>query len=176
MNNIYWVIILGFKKNITAFSVISLLGVLGHFLYEIANKNRFVGLFFPVNESIWEHLKLIFFPSVIFFLIEYFSTKKTPQNYIEASIKGIFYGMLSVVAVYYTITGILGKNIDFINILIFFAAVFITVSVRNNIIARNTVFSKNKSIALYALCFLTALAFIFWSYNPPNLNIFIPPN
>ena len=166
---------LGFKKNITAFSVISLLGVIGHFLFEWTNNNNFIGLFFPVNESIWEHLKLVFFPSLIFFLIEYLSLNLKPQNYIPAAIKGIFYGMLSVVTLYYTITGIIGENIDFINILIFFAAVFVTVSVRNNIIARDTVYSDRKKIILCGIFFLTALAFIFWSYNPPNLNIFIPP-
>ncbi len=166
---------MGFKKNFTAVSVISLLGVLGHFLYEWTNDNTIVGLFFPVNESIWEHLKLIFFPSLIYFLYEYFSTKTKPQNYAPATIKGIFYGMLSVVASYYTITGVVGKNIDFINIFIYFAAVVITVRIRNKIINDGTDFSKNKRLFLGGLFVITALLFMLWSFNPPSLNIFIPP-
>ena len=169
------VIILGFKKNFIAVLIISILGVLGHFLYEWTNCNFLVGPFFPVNESIWEHLKLVFFPSLIYFLYEYFTNKTKPQNYIPSTIKGIFYGMLSVVVFYYTITGIIGKNIDFINILIYFLAVIILVSCRNKIIVEGKEFSQRKKSVLSGLLVITALLFILWSYNPPSLNIFIPP-
>ena len=57
----------------TIFSLIS--GVLLHFAYEWSDNNTFVGLFSAVNESTWEHLKLVFFPSLIYFLFEYFSSR-----------------------------------------------------------------------------------------------------
>ena len=169
-------IILGFKKNITAIFIISLLGVLGHFLYEWTNENTIIGLFFPVSESIWEHLKLIFFPSTIFFAFEYLLSSVKPQNYISAAIKGIFCGMISVVTFYYTFTGIIGENIDFANILIFFVAVIITISSRNKAIFENRCFSKGFNAAILLIFILTAFVFMLWSYNPPSLNVFIPPN
>jgi len=169
------VIYVGFKKNITAFLVISLLGVLGHFVFEWTNNNTFIGLFFPVNESIWEHLKLIFFPSLIYFLTEYYFLNSLPKNYIPASIIGVFGGMISVVVLYYTITGIIGANIDFLNILIFFAAVFVTVRLRNKIITEGKEFSKNFKAVLGGLFVISAVLFMLFSYEPPSLNIFIPP-
>jgi len=169
------VIILGFKKNFIAVLVISLLGILGHFLFEWTNNNTVVGLFFPVNESIWEHLKLVFFPSLIYFLYEYFTSQEKPQNNIPATIKGVFGGMLSVVILYYTLTGVIGKNIDFINILIYFVAVIVTVCCRNKIIAEDREVSQSKKSVLSGLFVITAFLFILWSYNPPSLNIFIPP-
>ena len=48
------------KRNLIAFLVISILGTIGHFLFEWTGENAIVGLFFPVNESTWEHLKLLF--------------------------------------------------------------------------------------------------------------------
>ena len=36
-------------------------GSLAHFFYEWSGHNPIVGLFTPVNESIWEHMKLIFY-------------------------------------------------------------------------------------------------------------------
>ena len=42
-----------------------LLGMLFHNLYEWFGQNVFVGLFFPMNESVWEHLKLTFYPILI---------------------------------------------------------------------------------------------------------------
>lgn len=55
------------KNSILIFEVIStifimILGVVLHFTFEWANNNILVGTFSPVNESIWEHLKLLFFP------------------------------------------------------------------------------------------------------------------
>ena len=169
-------IILGFKKNITAIIVISLFGVLGHFLYEWTNENTVIGLFFPVSDSIWEHLKLIFFPSAIFFAFEYLLSEEKPQNYISSAIKGIFCGMISVVTLYYTFTGIIGKNIDFVNILIFFVAVIVTVSSRNKAIFENRCFSMGCNAVIIGIFILTAFFFMLWSYNPPSLNIFMPPN
>ena len=41
-------------------------GSLAHFLYGWSGNNHIVGLFTPVSESIWEHMKLIFFPMLIY--------------------------------------------------------------------------------------------------------------
>lgn len=50
------------KTNLFRFIFISVLGVLLHFTYEWSGDNAVVGLFSAVNESTWEHLKLLFFP------------------------------------------------------------------------------------------------------------------
>lgn len=42
-------------------------GALSHFFYEWSGFNRAVGVFFAANESVWEHLKLAIFPTLIFF-------------------------------------------------------------------------------------------------------------
>ncbi|MCI6019517.1 MAG: DUF6512 family protein, partial [Clostridiales bacterium] len=46
-----------------------ILGTLSHFFYEWSNQNFFVGLVSPVNESTWEHMKLLFFPMLLYALI-----------------------------------------------------------------------------------------------------------
>ena len=38
--------------------VISIIGTLSHFLYDISNHNKILGLFTAVNESTWEHIKI----------------------------------------------------------------------------------------------------------------------
>ena len=47
------------KTNLFRFIFISVLGVLLHFTYEWSGDNAVVGLFSAVNESTWEHLKLL---------------------------------------------------------------------------------------------------------------------
>ena len=68
------------KRNIIAFIIIGLLGTLGHFLYDWSGENKLIGYFFSVNESTWEHLKLLFFPTIIFSVFEYFFMKDRPEN------------------------------------------------------------------------------------------------
>ncbi len=166
---------MGFKKNISAFLIISILGTISHFVYALTGENRIIGLIFPVNESVWEHLKLIYFPSLLYFAIEYFFIGKEIKNYTVASIKGIFCGMLSVVVLFYTLNGILGKNIDFLNILIFFIAVFTELKKRNQIILCDKEYSKTAKLLYYSAFIVTGLLFMLWSFQQPNLNIFVSP-
>ena len=43
---------------IIGFVVISLLGALLHFTYDLSGHNKVVGVFSAVNESTWEHIKM----------------------------------------------------------------------------------------------------------------------
>nr|WP_236945659.1 DUF6512 family protein [Enterocloster clostridioformis] len=45
---------------------VSLLGTLLHFTYRWSGRNPLIGLIAPVNESVWEHMKLLFFPMLLF--------------------------------------------------------------------------------------------------------------
>ena len=63
------------KTNLFRFIFISVLGVLLHFTYEWSGDNAVVGLFSAVNESTWEHLKLLFFPFLLLTILEVLSTK-----------------------------------------------------------------------------------------------------
>lgn len=163
------------KKNLVAFAVISLLGTLGHFLYSWTGENYFIGLFFPVNESTFEHLKLLFFPALLFFTVEYFFTEERPANYICASVISVLCGMTSIVTLFYTYKGILGYSIDAINIAIYYISVALTLGKRRKIINEEKFCLNAINKFFLGIVFLITLLFIFWSYNPPTLGIFIPP-
>ena len=52
------------KKSLThwqiaGFFFVSVVGTLLHFLFEWRGESRLVALIAPVNESIWEHMKLV---------------------------------------------------------------------------------------------------------------------
>ena len=48
------------KYVVIGFFVVGILGTLFHFVYDWSGQMWFVGLFVPVNESTWEHMKLLF--------------------------------------------------------------------------------------------------------------------
>ncbi len=159
------------KRNITAFIVIGILGTLGHFVYEWTGKQYAIGLFFPVNESTWEHLKLLFYPALIYFTIEYFALDNMPKNYIPCSVLGIFAGMLSIVIMFYTYTGVVGKNIDFLNILIYYLGVIVT------LITQRTCLKKCSTSGYIFLIpiIIMVLLFAVFSFNAPDIGIFKDP-
>ena len=101
-----------------------ILGTLLHFTFEWSNYNLFVGSFSSVNESVWEHLKLIFFPTLIIIIISFFYNRKIFSKYITSKTKGLIYSLLFIIIFFYTYTGILGYNVTFLDIGSFFIAYF----------------------------------------------------
>ena len=81
------------RYNILAFIFIGLLGSLGHFFYEWSGNNKIIGYFFATNESTWEHLKLLFFPTVIYSVIEYFFVYAGHPSFIIVSINSPLLGI-----------------------------------------------------------------------------------
>ena len=50
--------------------VISIVGTLSHFLYDLSNHNKVIGLFAAVNESTWEHIKIALTPTILWGLVD----------------------------------------------------------------------------------------------------------
>ena len=52
-----------------------ILAFIFHFAYEML-PNFLFSIFFPVNESVWEHMKMIYSAIVFYGIIDYFLNKK----------------------------------------------------------------------------------------------------
>ena len=163
------------KNILTAFIIIGILGSLSHFVYEWSGNNRFVGYFFAVNESTWEHLKLLFFPTFVYSVIEYFLVKNKIANYIPAAVISVFVGMVTIVTLFYTYKGVLGYSIDAVNIIIYYIGLSVMLAVKNLVINSEILAGKNFAIIFLTLALLQAILFFRFSYYPPTLGIFDPP-
>ena len=82
-----------------------------HYLYELTSYSPFVALFAPINETPWEHTKLLFTPYLIYAIIEYFVLKPNPKRFFIAKTIGLFFIDFGLLAFFYTYSGILGTNI-----------------------------------------------------------------
>lgn len=98
-------------------------GTLLHFVYEWSGESLLVGIFSPINESVWEHLKLLFFPMSVWILIGYFIFGKKFKTYIPSAVIGILSGMILIPMWFYTYTVFTGKPILFLDILSFIISV-----------------------------------------------------
>lgn len=104
------------------FLFISILGTVLHFTYDFSNHDKYASLFSAVNESVWEHMKLAVFPSLLWLLIEV-PFLKNNSNFLLAKCISLIVIILLIPTLYYLAKYIFGKNITWIDILIFYVSV-----------------------------------------------------
>ncbi len=149
-------------------------GTLLHFVYDWTNGNIFASLFSAINESIWEHMKLLYFPMLVFAIFESkFFSKEYPSFWCSKLI-GFILGLVSIPVIYYSYTGMFGKNIDWINILIFFIAAFVSFYTEYKLVKneRKCVLPLWLSIAII---FFIGILFIVFTLKTPQIPIFQDP-
>ena len=83
--------------------------------------------------------------------------------------------MLSIVTLFYTYSGVLGYTIDAINITIYYISLIIMLIVKNRLIKSKKFASKTANAISLLYLFIMALFFIFFTYNPPSINLFVSP-
>ncbi len=152
---------------------VSVLGTIFHFVYEWSGNNIFVGVFAPINESIWEHTKLIFFPMLIyyFYLQRKIGTKFPSVK--RAVISGTLFGVWLIISLFYTYSGIIGFNFAFADISIFYISVILSFY----IVFKNLISCKeNKhSVILKILLLIMIFLYIIFTFYPPNIPLFAVP-
>lgn len=163
-------------KNYFIFGTIFVLivGTLSHFVYQWSGNNPIVGFFTPVNESTWEHMKLIFFPMLF---ITFAINSKLEQDFpcVTTSLKfGIILGTLLIPVIFYTYTGVLGYNLFFLDIATFIISVIASFYVAYKLTLSCRV--ENYETILTVLLIILSVCFIIFTYRPPNLGIFSVPH
>ena len=150
-----------------------ILGILLHYTYELSGENIIVGLFSAINESTWEHLKLLFYPMILMAILGYFIIGKRTENYWFAQAIGILTAMIFTITFFYTYSGVIGTNIHWLNIATFIMAVILG----QYITYRLLIFRKQYNAELVSIFFLIILflSFILYTINPPQIGLFRNP-
>lgn len=152
---------------------------LSHYLYDLSGKNFIVGLFNPVSESVWEHLKLVFFPFLLWWVIIYIIKSKKYDiplyTWIESAAVSLIVAPLSVILLYYGYTGAFGIESVFIDVLLAFICYFIALCIGAHYL-EYSVPNKNAAIVSVIIIVIIFAAFIVFTINPPKLPIFFSNN
>ena len=151
-----------------------LLGTFLHFLFDLTGGSVAAALFSAVNESIWEHTKLLFYPMVVFAVIEYFVWGREEEAFWCIKAIGILLSLLLVPVVYYTYTGILGVNADWFNIAIFFLAASLGYFAETKLFQRGFYCPLPSWAAVGILC-LIAVVYTVLTFYPPQIPFFQDP-
>ncbi|WP_250277514.1 DUF6512 family protein [[Clostridium] colinum] len=161
------------KYHIIGFIFTAVLGTILHFTYNFFDKNIIIGYFTPVNESTWEHLKLLITPIIIFSIYEYFSYGKDLENFIIVKALSILLGMCVIVVAFYTYTGIIGKNYLLLDIGTFILASFLSYYFSYKMLKNKIFYNENSKYIGVSIIFIILILMINFTTNPPKINLFL---
>ena len=155
------------------FAVTSLGGTLLHFLYDWLGKAVWVAPFSGVNESTWEHMKLLFWPMLAFAIVQSFFFRHR-KDFWCVKLRGILLGMLLIPVIFYTYNGAVGRSPDWLNIAIFFVAAAGVYVYEARLFEGGRVKCGSPNRAVAALCGLGVLFAVF-TFVTPEIGLFRDP-
>ena len=159
------------KKLIIINSVITfLLCFVTHFAYEFFS-NPLFSVFFPVNESIWEHMKMIYTTVLLYGIIEYFLLKKYDyhkDNFILTIFTKSIINIPIFLIMYLPIISIFKENM-IVTFIILFISILITNIIGFKIYKKPI---KYQKIIAIILIIITYIGFTYLTYNPIKNDLF----
>lgn len=149
---------------------VSIAGTLAHFVYDWSGQNHIAGFFFPVSESTWEHMKLCFFPMLLYSLFMICKLQDIQPCIISALPAGILTGTFAIPVLFYTYTGILGRNFLPLDIGVFMISVILAFTS----VYRLTLSCKTEHFTgiLWLAVAILGLCFVWFTYHTPEIAIF----
>ena len=155
------------------FAVSSLCGTILHFLYDWLDQAAWIAPFSGVNESTWEHMKLLFWPMFLFAIVQSFFFKDR-KDFWRIKLRGTLIGLLLIPVMFYTYNGVIGKSPDWINIAIFFISAAVAYILEARLFFSEKFRSKESKICFWVLVAIAAL-FIVFTFKTPQIGIFEDP-
>lgn len=155
--------------------ILGIIASFSHFAFELSGNSVIVGMFNPVNESVWEHLKFMFFPNLIWWIIMYFIQKRrctvNLQKWIISSAVSLITAPLFVIFLFYSYTGALGIESVIIDIALVFICYFIALKLAFHVYKHVTPTGAKVIFSLLVTAVIF-FAFIYFTFDPPHLPIF----
>jgi hypothetical protein len=153
--------------------IIIIIGTLLHFTFEWSGFQEVVGVFSAVNESVWEHLKIAFMPSILWLIIEYRYLSKRTNNFFFAKTIGIYVIMVIIPIIFYTYTIFIEHNLT-IDVISFMFAIIVGQFVSYKVLTFKKLSKNLKLISIIALIIL-GFAFVFFTFYPLQIPLFQDP-
>lgn len=159
------------KRDYPYITIVTALGFVNHFLYNWTGHSSVIALFCPVNESVWEHLKLLFFPFLFASVLAYLRRKSIRALFFHQRLLAILSGMAVIIMLFYTYTGMIGRSFLLLDILIYLFGVLTAFSSLKCIRRKHSANIPSDSAVLVSWLFLCLCFFLFTGF-PPNMPLF----
>ena len=155
------------------FALVTFGGTILHFLYDWTGGNTLISPFTGVNESTWEHMKLLFWPLFLFALVQRLFFRDQ-ENFWCVKLAEIVLGLALIPVLFYTYNGALGKSPDWVNIAIFYITALLVFLFEWWAFQKDRLHCKYPVLAFAAICLIGA-AFVVFTFAPPQIPLFQDP-
>ncbi len=155
------------------FALTTLGGTLLHFWYDWTEGSILVAPFSGINESTWEHMKLLFWPLFLFALIQQFFLRDQ-KNYWCVKLAQILLGLALIPVLFYTYNGIFGRSADWVNIGIFYVSAALAFLLEWWLFKQDRLPCIRPKFAFISICLIGVL-FIAFTFVPPQIPLFQDP-
>lgn len=142
-----------------------------HFVYKYL-PSTITSIFFPVNESIWEHMKMLFTTILLYHALEAIYLYKKDiknENFWVATFIGALISIPIYLLIFLPIYYKIGENM-IITFIILFITIAISEYINYKILkAKRIPYGSILSIIAIIICYII---FAFLTYNPPKNDLF----
>ncbi len=162
------------KFIIKSIPLLFIAGSLFHFLYELSGKNGIVGLFAAVNESVWEHLKMIVLPVVLFWCVYYYAKGRkysiNKDKWFTSALASLLTALILMPMLYYFYTKAFGVELLAVDILILFLVLMFGQLLGFHFNKYSNGIRWQIAVLIMILIIIMFMAF---TYYPPHLHLFL---
>ena len=162
------------RWNIAGFFIIVVVGSLLHYFHEWTNYSRLAAAIAPVNECVWEHLKLGLWATILFIFIEYPAIGKGVNNYFLAKAVGVYALSVSILVIFYTYTLFTEDTIVALDILSYVIGVLVGQLLVYKINRASPI--KSSNFIGITILISTCILFAVLTFYPPHKPIFMDNN
>ena len=150
-------------------------GTLRHFAWDWSGGGAFAAAFSAVNESTWEHMKLLFVPLFLFTVVQVVVLGRTYPNLLAVRAVTVLLGLSLIPVLFYTYQGVLGFQITRANIAVFYLSALAAFVLDFRLLRQGRLASPWQQLAGLAVLWVLAFAFVWCTFRPPRLGLWRDP-
>jgi len=150
-------------------------GTLLHFAYEWSGGNPVLAVFSNVNESTWEHMKLLFVPIFAFSVVQVCAIGKHYSDFLAVRAVSTLAGLALIPLLFYTYSGILGYSLSGINIAIFYVSALAAFALDFRLLRSGRLSEPWQQLVGLVILWILAFCFVWCTFHPPELALWQDP-
>ncbi len=131
------------------------------------------GIFASLNESTWEHLKLVFWPMLLIAPAHWWLYGR-PAGWLPGVAVRTFTAPLLIIVLFYGYTAVLGTHLLPIDLAIYGISVVAGETLGHLVMTRR--FPRWVDALAGAAVLALAVAFVWFTFSPPDWFLFRPPD
>lgn len=151
------------------------LGAALHFVYDWSGHNPAAAAFSAVNESTWEHAKLLFVPVFLFSVVQVCVLGRDCPHLLWSRALSTLAGLALIPVLFYTYTGVLGFHVTWADIAVFYLADAGLFALDCFLLRRGRRQGLWRQLAGLAVLWGLMFVFVLCTFRPPHIALWRDP-